>query len=161
MGIEIRWITDKILILDFTNLNVIKVVYVLAVRGSLNFKCHLLQDEEEDVFKRDFSAPTLEDHFNKTILPKVMQVSLVTAPEAQALTMTLNSRSYSTILLFHVPSSPLTFTPSPSVIRSKTLVGLGVPSTLTWWTRTPHHLTLLGPRRAPRTASSLSRRQQA
>ena len=32
------------------------------------------QDEEEDVFKRDFSAPTLEDHFNKTILPKVMQV---------------------------------------------------------------------------------------
>eukprot|EP00064_Thunnus_orientalis_P023669 superscaffoldBa00009191_g23923 len=32
-------------------------------------------DEEEDVYKRDFSAPTLEDHFNKTILPKVMQVS--------------------------------------------------------------------------------------
>ncbi|CAG12471.1 unnamed protein product, partial [Tetraodon nigroviridis] len=31
-------------------------------------------DEEEDVYKRDFSAPTLEDHFNKTILPKVMQV---------------------------------------------------------------------------------------
>uniref|UniRef100_A0A674MZC4 Microfibril associated protein 1 n=1 Tax=Takifugu rubripes TaxID=31033 RepID=A0A674MZC4_TAKRU len=31
-------------------------------------------NEEEDVFKRDFSAPTLEDHFNKTILPKVMQV---------------------------------------------------------------------------------------
>ncbi|XP_076003048.1 microfibrillar-associated protein 1 [Genypterus blacodes] len=31
-------------------------------------------DEEEDVYRRDFSAPTLEDHFNKTILPKVMQV---------------------------------------------------------------------------------------
>ncbi|CAK6982868.1 microfibrillar-associated protein 1 [Scomber scombrus] len=31
-------------------------------------------DGEEDVYKRDFSAPTLEDHFNKTILPKVMQV---------------------------------------------------------------------------------------
>uniref|UniRef100_A0A3Q3XFC6 Micro-fibrillar-associated protein 1 C-terminal domain-containing protein n=1 Tax=Mola mola TaxID=94237 RepID=A0A3Q3XFC6_MOLML len=28
----------------------------------------------DDVYKRDFSAPTLEDHFNKTILPKVMQV---------------------------------------------------------------------------------------
>lgn len=27
------------------------------------------------MYKRDFSAPTLEDHFNKTILPKVMQVS--------------------------------------------------------------------------------------
>lgn len=26
------------------------------------------------MYKRDFSAPTLEDHFNKTILPKVMQV---------------------------------------------------------------------------------------
>jgi hypothetical protein len=32
------------------------------------------QDEDEEVYKRDFSAPTLEDHFNKTILPKVMQV---------------------------------------------------------------------------------------
>ncbi|XP_065844743.1 microfibrillar-associated protein 1-like [Oscarella lobularis] len=31
-------------------------------------------DEEEDVFKRDFAQPTLEDHFDKTILPKVMQV---------------------------------------------------------------------------------------
>lgn len=29
------------------------------------------------MYKRDFSAPTLEDHFNKTILPKVMQVSCV------------------------------------------------------------------------------------
>ena len=31
-------------------------------------------DEEEDVYKRDFSGETLEDHFNKTVLPKVMQV---------------------------------------------------------------------------------------
>lgn len=31
-------------------------------------------DKEENVFKQDFSAPTLEDHFDKTILPKVMQV---------------------------------------------------------------------------------------
>ncbi|XP_037548080.1 microfibrillar-associated protein 1 [Nematolebias whitei] len=31
-------------------------------------------NEDDDVYKRDFSAPTLEDHFNKTILPKVMQV---------------------------------------------------------------------------------------
>lgn len=82
----------------------------MSDRGSLNCKCHLLQDEEEDVFKRDFSAPTLEDHFNKTILPKVMQVSLVTALEAHAFNMT--SRPYSAILLFYLPS-PLTFTPSP------------------------------------------------
>jgi len=33
-----------------------------------------VQDEEEQVYKQDFSAPTLEDHFDKTILPKVMQV---------------------------------------------------------------------------------------
>ena len=32
------------------------------------------QDKEDEVLKRDFSAPTLEDHFNKTVLPKVMQV---------------------------------------------------------------------------------------
>ena len=31
-------------------------------------------DKEETVFRQDFSAPTLEDHFDKTILPKVMQV---------------------------------------------------------------------------------------
>ncbi|XP_055704733.1 microfibrillar-associated protein 1 [Phlebotomus papatasi] len=31
-------------------------------------------DQEEDVLKRDFSSATLEDHFDKTILPKVMQV---------------------------------------------------------------------------------------
>lgn len=31
-------------------------------------------DKEETVFKQDFSLPTLEDHFDKTILPKVMQV---------------------------------------------------------------------------------------
>ncbi|XP_069133044.1 microfibrillar-associated protein 1-like [Argopecten irradians] len=31
-------------------------------------------ENDDDVYKRDFSAPTLEDHFDKTILPKVMQV---------------------------------------------------------------------------------------
>lgn len=31
-------------------------------------------DEEQEVFKRDFAQATLEDHFDKTILPKVMQV---------------------------------------------------------------------------------------
>lgn len=31
-------------------------------------------DKEDDVYKRDFSQATLEDHFDKTILPKVMQV---------------------------------------------------------------------------------------
>lgn len=31
-------------------------------------------DTSEDVYKRDYSAPTLEDRFDKTILPEVMQV---------------------------------------------------------------------------------------
>lgn len=31
-------------------------------------------DEENTVFTRDFAKPTLEDHFDKTVLPKVMQV---------------------------------------------------------------------------------------
>jgi len=37
----------------------------------------LWQDKEDDVLRRDFSAPTLEDHFDKTVLPKVMQVTFV------------------------------------------------------------------------------------
>ena len=32
------------------------------------------QDDEDQVYKRDFAVPTLEDHFDKTVLPKVMQV---------------------------------------------------------------------------------------
>lgn len=31
-------------------------------------------DNEDTIYKRDFSQATLEDHFDKTILPKVMQV---------------------------------------------------------------------------------------
>lgn len=31
-------------------------------------------DREDTVYKRDFSQATLDDHFDKTILPKVMQV---------------------------------------------------------------------------------------
>lgn len=42
--------------------------------SEFNFVNIFNQDEEEDVLKRDFSSATLEDHFDKTILPKVMQV---------------------------------------------------------------------------------------
>ena len=40
------------------------------------FVCLLFdeQDEEEQTYKQDFARPTLEDHFDKTVLPKVMQV---------------------------------------------------------------------------------------
>ena len=31
-------------------------------------------DEDDEVLKRDFAAPTLEDRFDRTVMPKVMQV---------------------------------------------------------------------------------------
>ena len=41
------------------------------------FACYYIcyfKDEEEEIFKRDFTGATLEDHFDKTVLPKAMQV---------------------------------------------------------------------------------------
>ena len=32
------------------------------------------QDKEDKLYARDVTNPTLEDHFNKTVFPKVMQV---------------------------------------------------------------------------------------
>ncbi|XP_046898014.1 microfibrillar-associated protein 1 [Hypomesus transpacificus] len=57
-----------------------KVITNKASKGKYKFlqkyyhRGAFFMDGEQEVFKRDFSAPTLEDHFNKTILPKVMQV---------------------------------------------------------------------------------------
>lgn len=34
-------------------------------------------DKEEEVFKQDFSGATLDDHFDKTVLPKVSHVAVV------------------------------------------------------------------------------------
>ena len=34
----------------------------------------LSKDKEDGVYTQDFAKPTLEDHFDKTVIPKVMQV---------------------------------------------------------------------------------------
>lgn len=57
-----------------------KVVTNNAAKGTYKFlqkyyhRGAFYLDRDETVFKRDFSGATLEDHFDKTILPKVMQV---------------------------------------------------------------------------------------
>jgi len=57
-----------------------KQVINKAVKGKYKFlqkyyhRGAFYLDKEDDVLKRDFSQATLDDHFDKTILPKVMQV---------------------------------------------------------------------------------------
>lgn len=57
-----------------------KVITNKAAKGKYKFlqkyyhRGAFYLDNEDNVYTQDFSAPTLEDHFDKTILPKVMQV---------------------------------------------------------------------------------------
>ncbi|KAJ0175145.1 hypothetical protein K1T71_009286 [Dendrolimus kikuchii] len=57
-----------------------KLVTNKAVKGKYKFlqkyyhRGAFYLDKEEDVLKQDFSGATLDDHFDKTVLPKVMQV---------------------------------------------------------------------------------------
>jgi microfibrillar-associated protein 1 len=57
-----------------------KIVTNKAVKGKYKFmqkyyhRGAFYMEDEEDVYKRDISGATLEDKFDKTVLPKVMQV---------------------------------------------------------------------------------------
>lgn len=64
----------------FTRVNI--TVFLLgnskfeAIYFDMYFSVLLKQSEEDEVYTRDFAKPTLEDHFDKTIIPKVMQVGV-------------------------------------------------------------------------------------
>ena len=60
--------------------NAPKIVTNKSTKGKYKFmqkyyhKGSFYMEKEENLFKRDFAKATLEDHFDKSVLPKVMQV---------------------------------------------------------------------------------------
>ena len=112
------------------------------------------QDEDNQVFKRDFAKPTLEDHFDKTVLPKVMQVCVVYVVGYVCVCVCYVGYVCCAYAHQYYRYGCITYTSTFFANRSKTSVALDAQNTHTWWIRTPLSLTAHGPSLHPSTLSS-------
>ena len=93
-------------------------------------------DEQDQVYTRDVTQPTLEDHFDKTVLPRVMQVLL---PDYYW-HLLLPDYCYYYYYYYYYYHCIIT-TPS---LRLRTLEDQAELNTHIWLIKTPHHLTRHG-----------------
>ena len=69
-----RKMTDEEVVIENERINPKKEKETLAFLQRYYHKGAFFADDESDVMRKDYSAPTLDDTFNKQLLPEVMQV---------------------------------------------------------------------------------------